>query len=59
MPTMLTIRQAAEKSGVAYSTIRRWILSGEFKGFKKSGTKFLINEDLFINFLFRGEENEA
>lgn len=59
MPIMMTIRQAAEETGLTYTTIRRWILSGEFTGFKKSGTKYLINRDLFKEFLSGGTEDES
>lgn len=51
MTRMLTIRQAADETGLTYSTIRRWILAGEFRGYVRAGKKFLINRDLFAEFL--------
>lgn len=57
MPKMLTIQAAATEAGLTYSTVRRWIISGKFKGYVMSGTKYLINRDLFIEFL-SGVQNE-
>ena len=54
MPTMLTIKETAAKSGLSYGTIRRWCINGVFKGFVKAGSKTLINYDRFVEFLNGG-----
>lgn len=51
MPKMVTIRVAAEQTGLTYSCLRRWILEGKFRYFVRSGSKFLINLDRLIEFL--------
>ena len=51
MPKMLTLRAAAEETGLTYSCLRRWILSGEFPYYVKAGSKFLINMDRLAEFL--------
>lgn len=53
MPRMLKLREAAEETGLTYSCLRRWILSGEFPYFVKSGNRFLINMDRLAEFLNR------
>lgn len=58
MPEMLTIKETASMSGISYGTIRRWILSGDFKGFVRCGRKILINFDRFKEFLNGGVQNE-
>ena len=59
MPTMLTIKEAAAKSGLSYGTIRRWSINGIFKGFVKAGSKTLINYDRFVEFLNGGGDDGA
>ena len=59
MPTMLTIKEAAAKSGLSYGTIRRWCINGIFKGFVKAGSKTLINYDRFVEFLNGGGDDGA
>ena len=58
MSRMLTIKQAAEEAGLTYSTVRRWILSGEFRGYVRAGKKFLVNSDLFAEFLSGSQGNQ-
>ena len=55
MPKMVTISQAAEETGLSYHCIRQLILSKQFTGYIKSGTKYYLNRDLFIEFLNRGD----
>lgn len=60
MPIMMTISQAAAETGLSYHCIRQLILSGQFSGYIKSGTKYYINRDLFVSFLNGGAiEDEA
>ena len=51
MPTMLTLNQAAEATGLTYNCLRRWILSGEFTGFVRAGSRYYINMGLLEEFL--------
>lgn len=50
-PTMRGLREAAKQVGVSYSCLRRWILTGQFSGFVKSGNRYLINIQHLSNFL--------
>ena len=51
MPTMLTLQQAADQTGLSYSCLRRWILSGEFGFYVKSGSRYYINMERLAEFL--------
>lgn len=51
MPTMVTIRAAAEQTGLTYSCLRRWILEGKFPYFVRAGSKYLINLEKLAEFL--------
>ena len=51
MPRMLTLREAANETGLTYSCLRRWILSGEFSYFVRSGNRYLVNMDRLAEFL--------
>ena len=51
MPTMLTLREAAEATGLSYSCLRRWILAGEFDFYVKSGSRYYINVERLEEFL--------
>lgn len=56
-PKMLTLRQAAELSGLGYSVIRRFCLSGQLAHIK-SGTKYLVNEAVLKVFLEGKKAND-
>lgn len=49
-PTMLTIKQTAERTGLAVHYIRQLCLQGKIV-YRKAGNKFLINYERFIDFL--------
>ena len=51
MPTMVTIKIAAEKTGLTYSCLRRWILEGTFPYFARSGNRYLVNLERLADFL--------
>lgn len=51
VPKMMGLREAATASGVSYSCIRRWIQSGVFSGFVRSGNRYLVNMDRLADFL--------
>lgn len=51
MPTMVTIRAAAEQTGLTYSCLRRWILDGKFSFYVRAGSKYLVNLEKLAEFL--------
>lgn len=51
MPRMVTIKAAAEATGLTYSCIRQWILSGTFTYYVKTGNKVFLNLDKLVEFL--------
>ncbi len=51
MPTMVTIRAAAEQTGLTYSCLRRWILEGKFPFYVRAGSKYLVNMEKLAEFL--------
>lgn len=51
MPTMVTIRAAAEQTGLTYSCLRRWILDGKFPFYVRAGNKYLVNLERLVEFL--------
>jgi len=54
VPTMLTIRETAERSGLAVHYIRQLCLQEKIV-FRKAGNKYLINYEKFIEYLNAGE----
>lgn len=48
---MRTIKETATETGLSYSAIRNFIISGVFRGYVRCGKKYLINLDRFIEFL--------
>lgn len=57
VPTMLTIRETAERVGLSYGIVRRMCLKGEIVTVKV-GRKTYVNLDRFIGFL-NGERSET
>lgn len=53
MPRMLTLREASKETGLTYSCLRRWILSGVFTYYVKAGSRYLVNMDRLAEFLNR------
>lgn len=53
VPKMVTIRQLAEQTGISEYAIRRMCKNNEIT-FIKTGTKYLVNFNLFIDFLNSG-----
>lgn len=51
MPKMVTIRVAAEQTGLTYSCLRRWILEGKFTFYVRAGSKYLVNLEKLAEFL--------
>ena len=51
MPRMVTIKAAAEQTGLTYSCLRRWILDGTFPYYVKAGSKYMINLERLADFL--------
>jgi len=49
--TLLTPRQAAEKIGVSYPTLKHWILAGRIRTVKTPGGHHRIPSDALEEFL--------
>lgn len=56
VPRMVPIKTASRESGISYDRIRKLCLTGKIV-FIRSGNKFLINMDRFIDYL-NGENHE-
>jgi excisionase family DNA binding protein len=54
IPTMLTINQTAERSGLAMHYIRQLCLQGKIT-YCRAGSKYLINFEKFVEYLNAGE----
>ena len=54
IPTMVTIRAAADQTGLSYDYIRKLCLAGKIV-FVKSGSKYLINLEKLVDYLNNGE----
>jgi excisionase family DNA binding protein len=57
IPTMLTIRECSDRTGISYGTIRRWIASGDVTAVH-AGSKYYVNWNKFLAFL-NGEDITA
>ena len=55
IPTMITIKEAAEKTGISYSRIRTLWLESKIVHIK-AGRRFLINLEKLIEYLNTGEQ---
>ena len=58
VPTMLTINETSERTGISYFAIRQLCLQGKIV-FIRSGKKYLINFEKFIEYLNDGEGGAA
>ena len=56
IPQMLPIKEVASKTGTSYYFIRQLCLNDEIV-YVKSGNKYLINLDRFIDYLNGGSTN--
>ena len=54
IPTMVTIRMAADQTGLSYDYIRKLCLAGKIV-FVRSGSKYLINMEKLVDYLNNGE----
>lgn len=57
-PTMLTIKEAAKRSGLAQHYLRQLCISGKIV-FVRAGNKYLINYDLLIAYLNNGDNSAS
>lgn len=57
VPTMLTIRETANRTGVSYDAIRKLCLRDEIV-YIKVGKKFLINFEKFCEYLNNGSRSD-
>ena len=55
IPTMVTIRAAADQTGLSYDYIRKLCLAGKIV-FVRSGSKYLINLEKLVDYLNNGEK---
>lgn len=55
IPTMVTIKEAASRTGLSYDYIRKLCLQRKIV-FVKAGCKFLINMERLIEYLNQGEQ---
>ena len=53
-PIMLTLRQAAEETGLSYDYLRKLCLRGKIV-FVRAGSKYLINAEKLKEYLNAGE----
>lgn len=58
VPTMLTIKETALRSGLAQHYLRRLCIENKIV-FVKCGAKYLINYEMLIEFLNRGNQVPA
>ena len=57
VPTMMTIKETASKSGVAEYYIRKLVATRKIV-FVRAGKKYLVNFEKFIEFLNCGEQEK-
>ena len=55
IPTMVTIRAAADQTGLSYDYIRKLCLAGKIV-FVRSGSKYIINLEKLVDYLNNGEK---
>ena len=53
IPTMLTINEVSDRTGISRDAIRKMVLSGELAHIKV-GKKYLVNFNRFVEFLNGG-----
>jgi len=56
--TLLTIRTAAERLGVGYSTLKRWVLAGRVRTTKTAGGHHRVSEAEVERLIARSEPDE-
>lgn len=54
IPRMLTMKQAAEETGLTYNAVRKMCLQGKIV-YCKSGNKFFINVKKLVEYLDKGD----
>lgn len=55
IPTMITIREIADRTGVSYDAVRKLCLQGKIVHIRV-GKKYLINFEKFCEYLNEGEK---
>ena len=58
IPAMLTIKETANKTGLSYEYIRKLCIQEKIV-FVRSGRKYLVNFDRFMDFLNTGEASHG
>ena len=54
-PEMITMREAADRSGISFDAIRKMVIRGEITHIKV-GKKYLINAEKMVEYLNKGAE---
>ena len=57
IPEMITLREAASRTGLPYSRLRKLCLQGKIVHIR-AGSKFLINFGKLIDYLNTGDTND-
>lgn len=57
VPRMVPIKTAAAESGLSYDAIRKLCLQKKIT-FIRSGSKFLVNMDRFVDYLNKGDQDD-
>lgn len=55
IPTMITLREAAEKTGLSYDCLRKLCLQDKIV-YIMAGRKFLVNQEKLVEFLNGGAD---
>lgn len=57
IPTMKTLKEAAQITGLSYDYLRKLCLQGKIV-YVRAGNKFLLNMEKLVEFLNQGEKKE-
>lgn len=57
IPEMITIKETASRTGLSYEFIRKLCLNNEIV-FVKTGTRYLVNFNKFIDYLNEGRKDK-
>lgn len=55
IPTMITIKEAAVRTGLSYEFIRQLIREGKIT-YVRAGKKYLVNMERLVAYLYQGEK---
>lgn len=58
IPTMMTVQETSNATGISYDRIRKMCLQGEIVHIRM-GTKILVNMEKFVEYLNRGDGGDG